>query len=272
MVTIRWTGAAGLEFTHEGRTILLDPYLSRKGRIDLLFRPLSPVFSAIDAYVKRIPGTLSAMIVSHTHFDHALDVPDLARRFPVPVVGSRSLDALLGMQGMTGRVRVCEGGERVELPGGDVVTLIRSRHGRVALGRVPFPGEIRPGGRPPLRAGAYGHGTVFLPRLEIGGRVILVAGSADFIESEVEGVRCDVLFLCVPGWRRVPAYTDRLPALVRPRMIVPFHHDDFTRPLNPDMTAPSLPLQGLTGFVERLSRRAPQAEVRLVQTFEALNL
>jgi L-ascorbate metabolism protein UlaG (beta-lactamase superfamily) len=272
MVTVRWTGAAGLEFSHEARTVLLDPYLSRKGKIDLFFRRLSPEPAAIDDYVKRIPGRVSAMIVSHTHFDHVLDVPDLARRFPVPLVGSRSLDTLMGMYDMQDRVRVCEGGERVDLPGGDVLTMILSRHGRVALGRVPFPGEIKPEGGLPLKAGAYGHGTVFLPRLEMGGRVFLVAGSADFIESELEGQGCDVLFLCVPGWKRVPEFTTRLPALVKPRIIVPFHYDDFTRPLARDLTSSKLPFQDLPGFLDRLSKQAPDAEVRLIDTFEAMNL
>jgi len=272
MVTVRWTGAAGLEFTHEGLTVLLDPYVSRLGKKALLLRGLAPVPEAIEAYVRRIPGKVSAVIVSHTHFDHALDVPDLARRFEGPLVGSRSLDTLLGLCGMPGRVRVCEGGERVELPGGDAVTMIRSRHGRVALGRVPFPGEIPPDGRLPLKASAYGHGTVFLPRLEIGGRVILVAGSADFIEAEVEGQVCDALFLCVPGWKRVPEYVERLPALVRPWLVIPFHYDDFTRPLAAGRPAPKLPFQDLAGFVARVSERVPDAEVRVVEPFEAVNL
>ncbi len=231
MVTVRWTGAAGLEFTHEGRTVLIDPYFSRKGKIDLFFRRLPPVSSAVEDYLRRIPGTLSAMIVGHTHFDHVMDIPELAGRFPVPIVGSRSADALMERHGMPGRVRICEGGERVELPGGDAVTMLPSRHGRVAMGRVPFPGEIDPRGELPMKAKEYGHGTVFIPKLEMGGLVFIDAGSADFIEQELEGQRCDVLFMCVPGWKRMPSFTDRLPALVKPRVIVPFHYDDFTRPL-----------------------------------------
>jgi len=272
MVTVRWTGAAGLEFTHEGRTVLMDPYLSRVGKKDLFLRGLTPVPEAIEDYVRRIPGRVSAMVVSHTHFDHVLDVPDLARRFDVPLVGSRSLANLMELCAMTGRVRVCEGRERVELPGGDAVTMIPSRHGRVALGRVPFPGEIPAGGHLPLKARDYGHGTVFLPKLEMGGRVVLVAGSADFIEAEVKGETCDALFLCVPGWKRVPEYLDRLPALVKPGLVVPFHYDDFTRPLVPGRPAPKLPFQNLPGFLARLAERVPDAEVRVVEPYEAVNL
>jgi len=271
MVTVRWTGAAGLQFTHEDRSVVVDPYCSRKGKFDLFFRGLVPEPAAIEAYAKRLLAPVSAVVVSHTHFDHALDVPEFARRFPVPLVGSRSLDTLLGLAGLPGRVRVCAGGERVELPGGDAVTMIRSRHGRVALGRVPFPGDIDPAARLPLRARGYGHGTVFMPRLEMGGRTFLVAGSADFVEEEVQGHGCDVLFLCVPGWKRVPAYTERLPALVKAGCIVPFHHDDFTRPLAPDLTSPKLPFQDLPGFLDRVARHAPGAEVRVIDTYEAAN-
>jgi len=271
MVTVRWTGAAGLEFTHEGRTVLVDPYFSRKRKIDLFFRRLAPDSAAVEAYLRRIPGALSAVIVGHTHFDHVMDVPEIARRFPGPVVGSRSADALLARHGMPGRVQVCNGGERIELPGGDAVTMIPSRHGRVALGRVPYPGEIVPAGRLPMKAGEYGHGTVFAPRLELGGITFLDLGSADFVEQALSGQRCDVLFLCVPGWKRVPDYVDRVPSLVRPRVIVPMHFDDFTRPLAPDMTAPRLPFQGLPAFLERLSASSPGVEVRLPQTFEPMN-
>jgi L-ascorbate metabolism protein UlaG (beta-lactamase superfamily) len=37
MVSIRWTGAAGLEFTYEGNTWLIDPYLSRVGKVTMFF-------------------------------------------------------------------------------------------------------------------------------------------------------------------------------------------------------------------------------------------
>jgi hypothetical protein len=36
MTSVRWTGAAGLEFTEGEQTILIDPFHSRPGKFDVL--------------------------------------------------------------------------------------------------------------------------------------------------------------------------------------------------------------------------------------------
>jgi len=213
---------------------------------------------------------LSAIVVGHTHFDHALDIPEFAKLYDGPVVGSSSLETLMNMHGARSRVTVCTGGEEIELPGSARVTMIPSRHGLVMFGRAPFPGEIDPTARPPLKASQYRHGAVFLPKLEMGGMVFMHAGSANFMESAVEGHRCDVLFLCVPGWKKVATYPDRLLQMVKPRVVVPFHFDDISAPMKPNMKAPMLPFQDRPGFVERVSRAAPGAQVRVPETFEPM--
>ena len=136
--------------TQGERTVLVDPYYSRPGKLESLLKPMVPSPGAIEEALGRILGTVSAVIVGHTHSDHALDIPELARRFPVPFVGSASLATLLSLYGMNERVTVCRGGERGwELPGGDAVTMLPSRHGRAVLGRVPLPGEISQQSRVP---------------------------------------------------------------------------------------------------------------------------
>ena len=72
----------------------------------------------------------------------------------------------------------------MDLPGGAVVTMIPSLHGRTLFGRAPYPGEIVPGQTPPLKASDYRHGQVFILRLEIGGMSYLHVGSCNLIDSE----------------------------------------------------------------------------------------
>ncbi len=271
MVNVRWTGAAGLEFTHEGLVTLIDPYHSRLGKFDVFFRRLRPKTDAIYRYLDELPGKLSAIIVGHTHFDHALDIPVFARRFDGPIVGSSSLQTLMEMHGMSKRVTVCKGGERFELPGGAVVTMIPSTHGLVAFGRVPYPGEINPSRHLPLKAGEYRHGTAFIPKLEIGGKTFMHVGSANFIESELEGHHCDILFMCVPGWKKISGYTSRLLQMVKPKIIVPFHYDDFSAPTSLKKQAPTLPLQDMAGFLEAISHSAPDAQIIQAHTFESMS-
>jgi L-ascorbate metabolism protein UlaG (beta-lactamase superfamily) len=271
MVTVRWTGAAGIEFTHGDQVILIDPYLSRPGKIEVFFNRVRPRHDVVSRYLESLLGKLSAIIVGHTHFDHALDIPVFAKHFDGPLVGNSSLETLMTMHGMSGRVTVCKGRERVELFAGAAVTMIPSIHGLVAFGRIPYPGEINPTVRLPLKSSQYRHGTVFIPKLEFAGKVFMHIGSANLIESELAGHSCDVLFLCVPGWKKVPGYTTRLLQIVKPKIIVPFHYDDFSAPISPNMKAPTLPLQDVAGFLKRISECAPYAEIRKARLFETMS-
>lgn len=271
MVNVRWTGAAGLEFTCSDQVILIDPYLSRPGKIEVFLKRVRPKVDVVNRYLQGLTGKLSAIIVGHTHFDHALDIPVFAKHFDGPLVGNSSLETLMGMHGMPGRVTVCKGRERVQLPGGAAATMIPSVHGLVAFGRMPYPGEINPSGRLPLKSSEYRHGTVFMTKLQLDGKVFMHAGSANFIESELHGHSCDVLFMCVPGWKKVPGYTTRFLQMVKPKIIVPFHYDDFSAALSPNMKVPTLPLQDVAGFLKRISSTAPDAEIRTARIFESVS-
>jgi L-ascorbate metabolism protein UlaG (beta-lactamase superfamily) len=270
MVDVRWTGAAGLEFTHNGQTILIDPYHSRPGKLKVFFGRLLPDISAIESYLEKLPGNLSAIIVGHTHFDHALDIPEFSRRFDGPLVGSPSLEKLMAMHNMTGRVTVCEGNTRIELLGDAAVTMIPSMHGLVLFGRIPYSGDLAPGVQPPLKASQYRHGAVYIPKLEIGGKTFMHVGSANFIESELHGHQCDVLFMCVPGWKNRPGYPARLLEITKPNIVVPFHYDDFTAPIHTQLKRRNVPFVDMKGFLNRINESASDIEIRVPQPFESM--
>jgi len=110
MVSVRGTGAAGLEFTYEGKTWLIDPYLSRVGKATVLFGRPQVDSEKISRHLETLPGKLQSVIVGHTHLDHALDVPEIVSRFPVPLVGNESLEALMSLHGMPVRIGKMPGG------------------------------------------------------------------------------------------------------------------------------------------------------------------
>src|SRR5262245_4261587 len=103
-VRARHLGAAGWELTAGQTTILLDPYLSRlryRARFGTLDTPalpgdtrravgpddkLVPDTAAIDAHVTRADFILH----SHSHFNHTLDMPYIARKTGALVVGTES--------------------------------------------------------------------------------------------------------------------------------------------------------------------------------------
>lgn len=113
------------------------------------------------------------------------------------------------------------------------MTLIPSLHGLV-LGRLLlFLGNIDRSLSPPLRAHRYRLGSMHTVKVELGGTTFMHVGSAGFLERDLEGHRCDVLFLCAAGWRNTPGYPERVIEILRPSIVVPIHYDDLSLPLEP---------------------------------------
>ena len=72
---VEWLGVSGYRLSYEGRTLFIDPYLSRVPFRDLLRRrPTLPDPAALDRFVNA-PGETVGVLVGHTHFDHAVDAP-----------------------------------------------------------------------------------------------------------------------------------------------------------------------------------------------------
>jgi len=271
MIQVTWTGAAGLRFETEKEVILIDPYYTRVDIFNTLFKRIAPDPAAIGAALPD-PERVAAMVVGHTHSDHALDVPWIAARSACQVVGSRSLETLMALGGLPGRTRVCAGGETLELTDAARVTMIRSAHGRLTLGKgVPFDGEISATGTLPMKASGYRVGTVFAPKLELQGKCFLHIGSANFDEARLQGQTCDVLCLCVPGWKRREGYPRRLIEMTRPRAVVLFHYDDFSRSHTPGSKTRRMPLIDMPGIIHAIRRCAPAPEVLVPEIGAAMN-
>ena len=258
---MRWTGAAGIEFVTDQGVILIDPFFSRLGKFQVFFQQVSARTDVIDNYIENLPAKLLSIVVGHTHADHALDVPYLAQNSECKIVGSKSLDTLFRIHGLSDRVMICKGQELVELADDIVVTMIPSVHGKVIFGSIPYPGEINLDEKLPMKAKEYRHGTVFIPKLKIADTTFMHFGSADYIESQLDGHTCDVMFMCVPGWKRNAGYTSRLIDLVQPKVVVPFHFDDFSRPISKAGKAPLLPFQDVPGFVSEINKKFPEIKI-----------
>lgn len=261
MIRVTWTGAAGLRFETGREVILIDPYYTRVDIFSTLFKRIAPDPAVIGAALPD-PEKVAAIVVGHTHSDHALDVPWIAARSACKVVGSRSLDTLMELSGLPGRTRVCAGGETVDLTDAAKVTMIRSAHGLLTLGKgVPFDGQIRATGTLPMKASGYRVGTVFAPKLELQGKCFLHLGSANYEEAHLQGQTCDVLFLCVPGWKRRQGYPRRLIEITRPRTVVLFHYDDLSRSHAPGSKTRRMPVIDMPGMIHAIQHCAPAPEV-----------
>ena len=227
-VTATWTGVAGLVLERGGTRIAFDPFVSRPGLWATLARRPRPD----EAAVARHFGGLAAAFVGHAHHDHAMDVPAVARASPAArIVGGAVVCDLAQRLGVEpGRCEPARDGARIRV-GPFTVEAVASRHGRVPLVRHFDRVHLRAAGAPrtPFR---YPRGEVFAWRVEVDRGTIHVHGSAGIDDHTLaRQAPADVLVACLAARRGTPRFLERLAARLKPRVLVPCHHDDFFRPL-----------------------------------------
>lgn len=227
---VEWLGVAGYRVTHEGSTLLIDPYLTRAPLSGVVRRQVvraDPGLHArlLDPYV----GTVEGILVGHTHFDHAIDVPALARRYGTKAYGSRSLVQLMRIHGLgCSAVQVIPRKE-IEL-GPFRVQFVPSLHSPLILGfGVPSAGELTCEHLDGLTPSSYRCGDVYGIRIEVAGAVLYHQGSANLIDDEVPRGGVDVFLAGIAGRRFTPGYWERILPRLDPRVVACSHYDDFFR-------------------------------------------
>jgi L-ascorbate metabolism protein UlaG (beta-lactamase superfamily) len=250
-VRVVWLGTAGFAIECGGHVVLIDPYVTRAPLASLLVR-VTPDAAAV---VRLVPRA-DAIVVSHTHFDHALDVPEIAKQTGARVFGSRSSAALCRASGVPeDRIEVVER-EPSSAPveraiGPFMLRFVPSAHSRFLLGRVPSPGDIADCDDVPVRASGYKCGAVFGVEIRVAGRTIYHMGSAELVDANVPATNVDLLLLCVAGWTASRDLPERVAHRLAPGAVLLSHWDNFLRPI--DKPARPLPAMQLPRLVDRLT-------------------
>jgi L-ascorbate metabolism protein UlaG (beta-lactamase superfamily) len=276
-VAVTFLGVATL-LVDDGETQLLtDGFFTRPGKLATLLGRVEPDREEIAASIARAGAQrVAAVIVVHSHYDHAMDAPDVARQTGALVVGSESTANVARGGGLPEeRIRVANPGEPMPF-GAFRVTLLRSRH---------FPhgvamGEIREPLVPPARTREYKEGGSYTVVIEHALGTLLVQGSAGWEEGALAGRDADVVFLGIGGLgTRDDAYRDEywreVVEAVRPRCVIPIHYDDFTLPLGePLQPAPSLldDVDASMRFVRERVGRDPELGFGLLRPWRAVPL
>jgi L-ascorbate metabolism protein UlaG (beta-lactamase superfamily) len=213
---IAWLGVSGYRLSYQGVTIFIDPYVSRVPLRSLLLRRTAmPVEALIDRYasVPASGGKVAGVLVGHTHFDHAVDAPAIARRHGAKAYGSASLGHLMRLHGLGELAVEVAPHHRYEL-GPFVVRFVPSRHSKLLFGRkVPMDGELTCDHLDGLAPGAYRCGAVYGIRIEVAGIALYHQGSADLDDAELPREPVDVFLAGVAGRGFTPRYWERvLPA------------------------------------------------------------
>ncbi|MDO9355855.1 MAG: MBL fold metallo-hydrolase [Solirubrobacteraceae bacterium] len=231
---IEWLGVAGYRLTYEGQTIYLDPYLSRVPLGQVIGRRAEPALGDPDLYARLLDeraGEVVGILAGHTHFDHAIDIPAIARRYGTKAYGSRSLRHLMGLHGLADSAVEIEPNRPYEL-GPFTVRFVPSLHSKLILGvAVPSAGELTCEHLDGLTPSAFRCGDVFGLHIEVAGCTIYHQGSANLIDDQVPRGGVDVFLAGIAGRTFTRDYWSRILPRLEPRVVVASHFDDFFRPV-----------------------------------------
>ncbi|MEU4781804.1 MBL fold metallo-hydrolase [Micromonospora sp. NPDC023633] len=261
-VSFRWWGTSAWRVDIGDRTVLVDPFLSR---IDTgLFRgafnqaaKLEVRTDVVDSLVDRA----ETVLVTHTHWDHYMDVPHIAGRTGARVVGTLTAYHLGLAYGLpSGQLSPVRGGEVLDF-GAYTVEVVSSLHSRNRSYSMAFPGvRVSPPTKPETIADLPEGDTLAYQLRVADGPSVFFMGASDFAERNLTGLAPDVAMVALPSSTATADYAERLlDALDRPKVVVPVHFDNFETELrNPVPVAPTdrERLDGLIAAVRRVSPRS----------------
>lgn len=252
-VRVVWMGTAGLYVTDGDTGMYIDPFVSRYGllQVGLGFR-LKPCRDRIDQWIRKTGGhRASTVLVSHSHYDHALDAPYFAAKTGAVIIGSESTaNVARGAMLPEEKIRVIADGERVRI-GKFTATFLKSVHSPALFGRIPWPGEITDPLRPPARASAYREGGTYAIVLAHPKGTMLHYGSAGIQPDLFSREHVDAAFLSLGGRKDTPSLLTHIIAPTKARQVIPIHFDNFFKPLKSRLSL--LPGVNMKEFYQSMS-------------------
>lgn len=233
-VTAQFLGTSSLLFRDQRTAILADGFVSRPGEWRTAFWRIAPNEARIEAVLRRVRvSTIDAVFASHSHYDHALDAPVVARKTGAILLGSESTANVgRGLRLPDRQIDVVHDGETRRY-GDFELTFIESEHG----GGNPAPGVIRAALRPPAHALRWKTGATWSVLIRHGERTALVHGSAGYKLGALRNRRADVVYLGIgtSRWPRtgfIDTYWDEVVRRTGARRVILVHWDNFFRSLD----------------------------------------
>ena len=272
---VRFTGTSTLLF-HDGETAwMVDGWFSRPGPLSLLLGGVEPDIGAIHAGLERNGvRELAFVIPVHSHYDHAMDSPEVARRTGALLLGSETTANIGRGWGLSeDRIRVVRDGEPQRF-GNFTITPLETKHFQFpdprvrerALGNPHLDAPLVP----PVGAFDYPLGVPYALHVEHPRGSFLVQGSAGYVEGAFEGVEVHTVFLGLGGLGTQTAdyreaYWRETVERVGAQRVIPIHWDSLTAPIEGPFRGPARLMAFLSsggrdtlGFLRDKARAKPE--------------
>jgi L-ascorbate metabolism protein UlaG (beta-lactamase superfamily) len=242
-------GTSSVYLTDGTTGIFIDAFLTRPPLSKLKANEdIAPDADLIRETLQRGNVTkLDAIFVAHSHFDHAMDSPEVIHQLGGKLFGSEStLNIGRGAKLSEEQLQIIHDGDEFVL--GDFK--VRIFEGEHSPGNL-FPGYIDAPLKAPAKPSAYLDGGCYNFLITHPSGSILVLASANYIPGKFDGVSSDVLYLGIGAMGSKDEefrqkYWKETAEIMKPRVIIPVHWDNFGEPL-------AKGLEPLPDFIDNVS-------------------
>ncbi len=231
---LKWLLTAGFEILTNNYKILIDPFISR---------PPNAVPQLKQTSIQDLKN-YDAILLSHGHYDHSFDVPELVKNSKTKVYCSKPIKKMMQSQFNVNENNLEEinAGDILHFPPDFTVKIIKSRHIQFNPGlmekKMAVLKEVDMKELTGLsfdEMSSYKMGKVFGYLFEfIDGLKIIHFGSGGYYIEELEKLPRDIdIFLApVAGREDCDKVVAEMASIFRPKMIIPHHYDDFCPPIS----------------------------------------
>jgi L-ascorbate metabolism protein UlaG (beta-lactamase superfamily) len=231
---IKFFGVSTLLFDDGKTQILIDGFFSRPSLSQVVFQKIQSQPEVIQRIIpqQHLQRT-QAILVTHSHYDHTLDLAELGKRLPnTKIIGSSST------------LNIARGGHISEqqlllvqplkpmMFGQFRGTAIPSKHTPPTAINNDLGEEIKQPLQLPARFYEFKEGHSFDYLIEHSGHRILVKASTGAVPDQLKNLKVDTLFLGIAQLSRQSEqfqqnYLDQTLRSLKPKVVVPIHWDDF---------------------------------------------
>jgi L-ascorbate metabolism protein UlaG (beta-lactamase superfamily) len=232
-IRVTYLGVNGFQFETNGHALLVDPYFTR---IELLSAALNQSIqsdpSRVSEGLKHVRPRVDAILITHAHFDHLLDAPEIIRRTRGKLVAGPTAVQLVESLGISpNKCEIVKPGSARKI-GPWSIHVLAAQHDRL-FGKVPF-NKCSPTRhetlKPPVKVSDWCVGEPLAFVIEAAGkRIYIDSGGVPGAPPDpwIKSVDLAILGVALPDSRN--RYAEAVKRM-RPRYILPSHQDDMFAP------------------------------------------
>lgn len=271
----------------DGETqILTDGFFSRPSLWKTAFSKIESDPLTVLSVIERAKiNRLKAIFVCHSHYDHVMDAPFVAKQTKAKLYGSSStLNVGTGAGLNQDQMQKFVLGKPISI-GKFTVTVLESKHTPPfhILGKTNATDPNHPNIETPLiqpvKAMEFIEGGTFDFFIQHGKNRILIKSSTNFVKGTLDNFNADVLFLGIAQISLQPVsfqdeYYKQTIEILKPKLIIPIHWDNFFKPLSEPLE-PNLKLgDDFDANMKSILKRSEgqKLEIKLLQGFETIDL